>query len=87
MLISMGTPPKEITSIQLGLHNESEIFTIEVMINEKQISSMNKASKPCNDQENFDFTNCSQHFLTSLFHNKMDCIIPGKYIFITKLQL
>jgi hypothetical protein len=79
ILITLGVPPKDVTTIQLPTSSESEIYHIEILLFEKQISIMNKNTFPCKKYEvdELDFTRCSQKLFDSNLKDKINCTLAG----------
>ena len=80
MLISLGNPPKEITSFNLPISPDSEFLGIDVSINEKRITLMNKKSSNCKQYQpdGYNLNACIQNFFDSYFKKSVNCTLAGK---------
>jgi len=79
--ISVGTPPKKITSIHLDLHNKSDVGSIDGIVSEKQMTLLNKKQSQCKTYEKGepDFNNCSKNYISSQLKNTINCTVPGTF--------
>jgi len=58
----------------------SEIFTIQIRIQEKQYKMLNKKGLNCKNYEaRKDFNSCMKTFFTHFLSNETNCTLPGKY--------
>jgi hypothetical protein len=71
MWATIGIPPFEITSLQLGISND--IIYISLLLNKIHTTTLDKINSPCRSYNSTGFNVCSQKF----FSSKINCIIPG----------
>ena len=79
MWTTFGAPPKDITSIQLGIGNNTDIAVVQATITEKHVTSMDKENSHCNNYEadGHDFNSCTLDFFSSYFKDQINCTLPG----------
>jgi hypothetical protein len=82
ILVSLGRPPKEITTIHLKLDNQSEIGSIEGTVTEKQVTLLNKEHSHCKTYEKGapDFNACSKEYIYSQLKETINCTTPGIFL-------
>ena len=81
MWTSTGTPPMPMPILQLGIHNQTDVITIEAKIAEKHTTLMDKPSSHCKAYkvEKDGFNICSQTFFSTFFKEKIECTLPGNF--------
>jgi hypothetical protein len=79
MWTSTGTPPMPMPILQLGIHSQTDVITIEAKIAEKHTTLMDKPSSHCKaykvEKDGFNF--CSQTFFQHFLKKKLNahCLV------------
>ena len=81
MWIAVGTIPQTIAAVQLGIHNKTDVISLEFNINEKVTYYLNQPNGRCRNYENgrAGFNACSQNYIASYMNKTINCTIPGLY--------
>ena len=88
MWVSTGAPPMPMPTIQLGIHNQTDIISIKATIAEKHTTLMNKLSAHCKvyKDEKEGFNICSQMFFSKFLKEKVKCTLPGRFLIFAFLS-
>jgi hypothetical protein len=76
---STGVPPMPMPILQLGIHNQTDVISIEAKISEKDTTLMDKPSAHCKayKDEKDGFNNCTRNFFFTFLKDKVKCTMPG----------
>ena len=78
--IGIGVLPKKSQTIHLGIHSETEIISVTISINEKNIILRNKPSGQCRNygpSPAMSFNDCNMKYIQAYLQKTANCTIPG----------